>query len=87
MRASDKRQIEAKLNNEVDHIVGKTVKNYEIEKNLIEQQRVEAMQNRHETGKTTEEIEAETAKKHAVQDAMRIAVEKAGVYVCYCRVL
>jgi hypothetical protein len=65
MRASDKRQIEAKLNNEVDHIVGKTVKNYEIEKNLIEQQRVEAMQNRHETGKTTEEIEAETAKKHA----------------------
>ncbi len=65
MKVSDKRQIEAKLNNEVDHIVGKTVKNYEIEKNLIEQQRVEAMQNRHETGKTTEEIEAEAAKKNA----------------------
>ena len=64
MRASDKRQIEARLNNAVDHIIGKTVKNYEIEKNLIEQQRVEAMQSRCETGRTTEEIEAETEKKH-----------------------
>lgn len=59
MKKSDKRQIEAKLNNEAEHIVGKTVKNYEIEKNLLEQQRVEAMQNRHETGKTTKEINAE----------------------------
>ncbi len=59
MKKSDKRQIEAKLNNEAENIVGKTVKNYEIEKNLIEQQRVEAMQNRHETGRTTKEINAE----------------------------
>ncbi len=64
MRPADKKQIEAKLNNEVDHIVGKTVKNYEIEKNLIERERVEAMQNRHETGKTTEEITTEFEKKH-----------------------
>lgn len=63
MRATDKKQIEAKLNNDVDHIVGKTVKNYEIEKNLIEQQRMESMQKRHETGRTTEEIEAESEQK------------------------
>ena len=63
MKASDKRQIESKLNSEVDRMVDKTVSNYEIEKNVIEQERVEAMQQRHETGKTTEEINAEFEKK------------------------
>lgn len=63
MKASDKRQIESKLNNEVDRMVDKTVKNFEIEQNVIEQERVEAMQQRHETGKTTEEINKEFEKK------------------------
>ena len=63
MKASDKRQIESKLNSEVDRMVDKTVSNYEIEKNVIEQERVEAMQQRHETGKSTEEINAEFEKK------------------------
>ena len=63
MKPSDKRQVESKLNSEVDRIVDKTVKNYEIEQNVIEQERVEAMQNRHETGKTTKEIEKEFEKK------------------------
>lgn len=63
MKPSDKRQVESKLNSEVDRIVDKTVKNYEIEQNVIEKERVEAMQNRHETGKTTKEIEKEFEKK------------------------
>jgi hypothetical protein len=63
MKPSDKRQVESKLNSEVDRIVDKTVKNYEIEQNVIEKERVEAMQNRHETGKTTKEIEKEFKKK------------------------
>ncbi|MBP5440874.1 MAG: DEAD/DEAH box helicase family protein [Fibrobacter sp.] len=63
MKPSDKRQVESKLNSEVDRIVDKTVKNYEIEQNVIEQERVKAMQNRHETGKTTKEIEKEFEKK------------------------
>lgn len=63
MKPSDKRQVESRLNSEVDRIVDKTVKNYEIEQNVIEKERVEAMQNRHETGKTTKEIEKEFEKK------------------------
>ena len=63
MKPSDKRQVESRLNSEVDRIVDKTVKNYEIEQNVIEQERVKAMQNRHETGKTTKEIEKEFEKK------------------------
>ena len=46
-------------------MVDKTVGNYEIQKNVIEQERVEAMQQRHETGKTTEQINEEFAKKQA----------------------
>lgn len=63
MKPSDKRQVESRLNSEVDRIVDKTVKNYEIEQNVIEQERVKALQNRHETGKTTKEIEKEFEKK------------------------
>lgn len=63
MKPSDKRQVESKLNSEVDRIVDKTVKNYEIEQNVIEQERVKALQNRHETGKTTKQIEKEFEKK------------------------
>ncbi len=63
MKASDKRQIESKLNSEVDRMVDKTITNYEIEKKVIEQERVEEMQKRHETGKSTEEINAAFEKK------------------------
>lgn len=63
MKPSDKRQVESRLNSEVDRIVDKTVKNYEIEQNVIEQERVKALQNRHETGKTTKQIEKEFEKK------------------------
>ena len=63
MKPSDKRQVESRLNSEVERIVDKTVANFEIEKNVIEQERVQAMQQRHETGKSTDEIEAEFKKK------------------------
>lgn len=63
MKPLDKRQVESRLNSEADNLVDKTVANFEIEKKVIEQERVQAMQQRHETGKSTEEIEAEFKQK------------------------
>ncbi len=59
MRASDRRQLESALTNGADRLVDKTVTEYKIEKNVLEQERTEALQSRHETGKTTEEINKE----------------------------
>ena len=69
MKKSDQKLLESKLNNAVENIVGKNVKEYEKETNIIEQQEVEAMQNRHETGKSTEEIKAEFDKKKEEAEA------------------
>ena len=69
MRASDKRQIEAKLTNEADRMVDKTVTEYKIEKNVLEKERTEALQSRHETGKTTEEINKEYDAKQQEADS------------------
>lgn len=72
MKASDKRQIESKLNNEADRMVDKAVANYTIEKNVIEQERTEALQARHETGKSTEEINREfDEKQEAANDKFK----------------
>ncbi len=72
MKASDKRQIESRLNNEADKLVDKAVANYTIEKNIIEQERTEALQARHESGKTTQEINDEfDAKQEAVTDKFK----------------
>ena len=68
MRASDKRQIESKLTNEADRLVDKTVSEYQIEKNVIEKERTEALQTRHETGKTADEINREYDKKQEKAD-------------------
>ncbi|WP_022762187.1 DEAD/DEAH box helicase family protein [Butyrivibrio sp. AD3002] len=68
MRASDKRQIEARLTNDADRMVDKTVTEYKIEKNIIEQERSEALQSRHDTGKTTEEINKEFDAKQEQAD-------------------
>ena len=40
MKTADKRQIESKLNHEADRIIDKLHTNYEIERNVIENQRV-----------------------------------------------
>lgn len=63
MKVTDKRQIERKLNNDADRIIDKLHGNYQIEQNVIESQRVAEMQNRYETGKTSEEIDEEFIKK------------------------
>ena len=68
MRASDKRRIESRLTNEADRMVDKTVTEYKIEKNVIEQERSEALQARHETGKSTEEINKEFDIKQEAAD-------------------
>lgn len=63
MKASDKRQIERKLNTDADRIIDKLHGNYQIEQNVIETQRVAEMQKRYETGKTSEEIDNEFHQK------------------------
>jgi hypothetical protein len=87
IKTSDKRKIESKLNHETEKIVDKSFSNYTIEKNVIEQQRTEALQARHETGKTTTEINKEfdtmqedaTSKFHQeLSDALNDFVREAG---------
>ena len=63
MRASDKKQIENKLNADADRIIDKLHGNFQIEQNVLENERIEAQQNRHETGKTSEEIDEEFRQK------------------------
>lgn len=63
MKASDKRQIERRLNTDADRIIDKLHGNYQIEQNVIETQRVAEMQKRYETGKTSEEIDNEFHQK------------------------
>lgn len=63
MTKSDTRQVESVLNSKVDTIVDKTVDQYKIDSNVIEQERVKEMQQRNVTGKTTAEIESEFKKK------------------------
>lgn len=63
MKASDKRQIERRLNTDADRIIDKLHGNYQIEQNVLENQRVAEMQNRYETGKTSEKIDEEFRQK------------------------
>jgi hypothetical protein len=67
MKASDKRQIESKLNADADKMIDKLNTNYQIERNTIEVQRKEALQTR-ELGKSTAQINEEFDKKQ--QEAM-----------------
>ena len=63
LKKSDEKQLSAKLIADVDRIVEKAVSNYTIEENLIEHDRMEAMQTRNETGRSKDEIEKEFAEK------------------------
>ena len=70
MKPSDKKQIASRLNQESDRLIETKVAAYDIERKTLEQERVEAMQSRHETGKTTKEIEKEfDQKKKAAAEA------------------
>ncbi len=63
MKVSDSRQIEAKLNHDVDRMLDKLHGNYQIEQNIVEQERTEALQKRNESGKASAEINEEFDKK------------------------
>ncbi|MCR4890807.1 MAG: DEAD/DEAH box helicase family protein [Lachnospiraceae bacterium] len=63
MKATDRRQHEFRMKADAERIVDKLVGQYEIEKSIIEQERVREMQSRLETGKTSEEINAIYDKK------------------------
>ena len=80
MRPLDKKQIEAQLNGESDKIVEKNYGNYQVKHNVIEQERSEEMQKRHETGKTTAEINKAFDKKQkeaekAFKEELNVAVD------------
>ncbi len=78
LKKADEKQLESKLNANVDRLVEKAVSNYTIEENIIEHDRVEALQNRNETGKTVEEIENEFAtKKQEVQEKFKTGLSQA----------
>lgn len=63
MKATDKRQIESKLNHEADRLIDRLHTNYEIERNILEQHRVAEQQARFESGKSSEEIDKEFEQK------------------------
>jgi len=77
LRKSDEKQLSAKLIADVDRIVEKAVSNYTIEENLIEHDRMEAMQTRNETGRSTDEIEKEfAAKKQEAQEKFKTGLSQ-----------
>ncbi len=63
MKASDKNKIERKLNSDADRLANRLFGDYKIEKNTIEQNRLDELRNRFDTGKTEEEINTEYDQK------------------------
>lgn len=63
MKAADKRKLESKINGAADKLIDTSYMNYTIDKNTIEQQRMDALQSRHETGRSTAEINQEFDEK------------------------
>ena len=59
MKAADKRQIESRLNHDVDRMIDKLHANYDIERKVIEKQRFDEQRSRLETGKSSEQIDKE----------------------------
>lgn len=79
IRSNDAKRLENKINNDADRLLEKEIANHDIEQKVIEQQRTDAMQKRHETGRTTEEIDAEFDQKkkelnNQFQDSLREAI-------------
>ncbi len=63
MKPSDKRKLESKMNSAADNLIDKTYTNFNIDKNMIEQQRKDALQTCDETGRSKIEIDEEFDKK------------------------
>ncbi|MGN0605053.1 MAG: DEAD/DEAH box helicase family protein [Oscillospiraceae bacterium] len=65
MKSADKHKLESKINGTADNLIDKSYTNYTIDRNTIEQQRTDALQSRHETGRSTAEINQEFDEKIA----------------------
>lgn len=63
MKPADKSRLESRMNNAADNLIDKSFTNYTIDKNTIEQQRTDALQSRHESGRSTADINQEFDKK------------------------
>ena len=63
LKTSDKKALEKQLQNQTDKIVQTEVGRFNVEKNTIELQRKDALKNRFNTGKTSEEINKEFNQK------------------------
>ena len=63
IRPADVKRLESRINDKADRMLDREMANHAIEQKVIEQERTEEMQKRHETGRTTEEIDAEFDKK------------------------
>lgn len=63
MKPADKRKLQSKINGAADRLIDTSYMNYTIDKNTIEQQRTDALQSRHETGRSTAEINQEFDEK------------------------
>lgn len=63
IKASDKRKMESKINEAADKLIDTSYTNFTIDKNTIEQQRMDALQSCHETGRSTDEINQEFDEK------------------------
>ena len=63
MKTSDAKSLEKGLNSQFERAAEKAYSNYQIEQNVAENDRLEAMRSRHETGRSEAEIEAEFEQK------------------------
>ena len=69
MRPSDERRLASRINTKADELVEKETAKHAIEQKVLEQQRSAEMQKRHETGRTTEDIDKEFDQKRKDSDA------------------
>lgn len=63
MKTADKRKLETKINGAADRLIDTSYMNFTIDTNTIERQRTDALQSRHETGRSTAEINQEFDEK------------------------
>lgn len=63
IKSSDAKSLEKELNSQFERATEKVYSNYQIEQNIVENDRLEAMRSRKETGKSESEIEAEFEQK------------------------
>lgn len=63
MKASDSRKLESQINNAADNFIDTSYANYKIDENTVKQEKADALQSRHETGRSSADIEKEFDEK------------------------